>query len=287
MVEPIGKFKALLGEGPVYDDLTNRLYWIDIIGKKLMYLDISTGYETIIDTPDMISSLCVIDERKVIATIMHGFYIVNLEKKSFEKIAEVETEIPTNRFNDGKCDALGRYWAGTMDMNEKNPTGSFYKLDLDKKVYKMLEGLTISNGLAWSLDNKKLYLIDSPVKKVYVMDFDLEKGTISDKRVTIDFMNEPGVPDGMTIDEEGMLWIAHWGGNRVSRWDPEKGKKLEEIILPVTYVTSVTFGGPDLKDLYITSASKPVKDILKEPLAGKLFKERVNIKGTKMYRFKL
>ncbi|MCY0859989.1 MAG: SMP-30/gluconolactonase/LRE family protein, partial [Sulfolobaceae archaeon] len=274
---------------PVYDDLTNRLYWIDILGKKLIYLDISTGVETIIETPDMISSLCVIDEKRVIATIMHSFYIIDIEKKKFEKIAEVKEEKQNTRFNDGKCDPLGRYWAGTMDMKEKEPIGALYKLDLDKKIYKILEGLTISNGLAWSLDNKKLYLIDSPPKKVYQMDFNLEKGTVENRRVALDLTQEQGVPDGMTIDEEGMLWIAHHGGGKVTRWDPEKGKKLEEIKLPVTYVTSVTFGGTDLKDLYITTRSHDPQTggLVNEPLAGKLFRERVGIRGAKLYRFKL
>ncbi|MCH4815644.1 MAG: SMP-30/gluconolactonase/LRE family protein [Saccharolobus sp.] len=277
----LSNYKAVLGEGPVYDMDLNTLFWVDIEGKRILVNDLNTGTEVFYEMPDFVSSLCVIDDKRVIATIRHGFYVVNLERGEIKKVAEVETDVESNRFNDGKCDTLGRYWAGTMNMNERKPTGSFYKFD-GSKVIKMLEGLTVSNGLGWDPDNKQMFLIDSPVRKVFVFDFDLNKGEIYNRRVAVDFGNEPGNPDGMAVDEEGNIWVAHWGGGKVSRWNPKTGKKLLEIKVPATYVTSVTFGTPELNQLFITTAGKS-----QDPLAGKTFTTRANVRGLPNFRFKI
>ncbi|QGA53193.1 SMP-30/gluconolactonase/LRE family protein [Sulfolobus sp. E5-1-F] len=277
----LSNYKAVLGEGPVYDKDLNKLFWVDIEGKKILVNDLNTGTEVFYEMPDLVSSLCVIDNKRVIATIRHGFYIVDLEKNEIKKDAEVETEMESNRFNDGKCDKLGRYWAGTMNMNERKPTGNFYKFD-GNKVTKILEGLTVSNGLGWDPDNEQMFLIDSPVRKVFMFDFDLNKGEIYNRRVAVDFGNEPGNPDGMAVDEEGYIWVAHWGGGKVSRWNPKSGKKLFEIKVPATYVTSVTFGTPELNQLFITTAGKS-----QDPLAGKTFTTRVNVRGLPNFRFKI
>ncbi|AAK42817.1 SMP-30/gluconolactonase/LRE family protein [Saccharolobus solfataricus] len=277
----LSNYKATLGEGPVYDKELNKLFWVDIEGKRIIVNDLNTGTEVFYEMPDLISSLCVIDDKRVIATIRHGFYIVNLDRGEIQKIAEVETDMESNRFNDGKCDKLGRYWAGTMNMNERKPTGSFYKLDTGK-ITKILEGLTVSNGLGWDPDNTQMFLIDSPVRKVFVFDFDLNKGEIYNRRVAVDFGNEPGNPDGMAVDEEGYIWVAHWGGGKVSRWNPKTGKKLFEIKVPATYVTSVTFGTQELDQLFITTAGKS-----QDPLAGKTFTTKANVRGLQNFRFKI
>lgn len=277
----LSNYKAILGEGPVYDKDLNRLYWVDIEGKKIIVNDLNTGTETFYDMPDLVSSLCVIDDKRVIATIRHAFYIVDLSKNSLQKVAEVETEIESNRFNDGKCDKLGRYWAGTMNMIERKPTGNFYKLE-GNKIVKVLEGLTISNGLGWDIEDKVMYLIDTPTRKVFMFDFDLQRGEIYNKKIAVDFGNEPGNPDGMAVDEEGFIWVAHWGGGKVSRWNPRNGKKVFEIKVPATYVTSVTFGTPEMNYVFISTAGKS-----QDPLAGKLFTTRVDVRGLPNYRFKI
>ncbi|MCY0859186.1 MAG: SMP-30/gluconolactonase/LRE family protein [Sulfolobaceae archaeon] len=265
IIERLSNYRALLGESPVYDSRLNRLYWVDIDGHRLIYKDLESGKEGFIDLPDVITSVQLKDETdSLIVTVRHGFYEVNLSNNSVRLIAEVEKEISENRFNDGKCDALGRYWAGTMNIPMNSPTGALYSLDIAHQVKKHLDGLTISNGLAWSLDNKYFYLIDTPPKKVYGFDLDLAKGEIYNKRVVIDFSSEVGRPDGMTIDEEGMLWIAHSRGGRISRWDPKSGKKLLEIELPVSSTTSLTFGGEDLDQIFVTTAvnlAKPGEDL--------------------------
>ncbi|BDC17631.1 hypothetical protein HS5_05210 [Acidianus sp. HS-5] len=138
----------------------------------------------------------------------------------------------------------------------------------------------MSNGLGWNSDNDTMYLIDSPIRKVYAFDFDLTRGEIYNKRVLIDFNGEPGNPEGMAIDEEGYLWIAHWGGGKVSIWSP-RGEKVFEIKLPVTYVSSVTFGTREMDSIFITTASKEG-----ETLSGRVFTTHVNVKGIPLRRFK-
>ncbi|BFH73028.1 SMP-30/gluconolactonase/LRE family protein [Sulfurisphaera javensis] len=274
-MDVFSNYKAKLGEGPVYD--FNSIYWVDIEGKKIIIKNLDDKNEKIIEVPDMVSSLCVIDENRVLATIRHTISLVNIQTKEIKEIVSVEVNISKNTFNDGKCDPKGRFWAGTMNTSKDSPSGNLYRFD--KELKKMLSNLTVSNGLAWDLDRGKMYLIDSPIRKVYSFDYDVNTGDIYNKEVFIDFSTEKGNPDGMTIDEEGYLWIAHWGGGKVSRWSPN-GKKVSELKLPVTYVTSVTFGEEDLDTLFITTANKE-----DEPLSGKLFYHKVNTKGTKSYRF--
>jgi sugar lactone lactonase YvrE len=278
-VEQLSAYKAILGEGPLYDIELDKLFWVDIEGKKILIKDLDNYLESAVDVPDLVSSLCVIDENNLITTIRHGFYTVNLKSSNnITKIAEVEVNSQDNRFNDGKCDSLGRYWAGTMNMKKSGPTGSLYKLE--GKIEKILDNLTVSNGLGWNPDNNVMYLIDSPVRKVYAFDYDKNKGEIYNKRVLIDFNGEQGNPDGMTVDEEGYLWIAHWGGGKISRWSP-LGKKVYQIKLAVTYVTSVTFGTYEMNRLFITTASKD-----DEPLSGKIFTIKIDVRGLPSFRFK-
>jgi sugar lactone lactonase YvrE len=188
-------------------------------------------------------------------------------------ISNPEPQLPGNRFNDGKCDPAGRFWAGTMSHTDEPEKGSLYLLGKDLSVTKKIEAVSISNGLAWSPDHKTFYYIDTPTKKVAAFHFDNTNGKIEDKRYIIQFLNNEGTPDGMTIDSEGMLWIAHWDGWQISRWNPVTGEKLKSILLPVSRVTSCCFGGKNLDDLYITSASTGLSDdqLKKEPLAGSLF----------------
>ena len=159
----------------------------------------------------------------------------------------------------------------------------------DRSAVKREGAITISNGLAWSLDHKVLYYIDTPTLEVVGYDFDMENGNITNKRTIINIPKEEGFPDGMTIDNEGMLWIAHWGGWQVTRWNPSTGKKLSAIKLPVSNVTSCIFGGESMKDLYITSARKglSVAELEKQPLAGSLFViKESGFTGVEAYTFK-
>jgi sugar lactone lactonase YvrE len=270
-------YQAGIGESPVYDQRNHTLYWVDINGKRILYKSLVTQKDQMVDCPDVISSIQLTGRPgRLIGTLRHEFSEVNLETRKFTRLGEqVEGNVPNNRFNDGKCDYSGRYWAGTMNLDLSSPTAALYLLGLDKSVKKVLDGLSISNGIAWSLDNSKMYLIDTPLLKVFQFDFDSATGEIRNRKACVDFASEKGRPDGMTIDSQGMLWIAHARGGRVSSWDPEKGKKLLEFEFPVKATTSLTFGGQDYRTLFVTTA----RDLLNESDAGYTYTFQPGAKG--------
>jgi sugar lactone lactonase YvrE len=175
-----------------------------------------------------------------------------------------------------------------MALSEEEGAGNLYMMDHDGNVSKKVESVTISNGLAWSKDKKTLYYIDTPTHKIVAFDFDVASGKISNKRGVIRIAKEEGSPDGMTIDSDDMLWIAHWGGWQVTRWNPQTGQQLDRIALPVSKVTSCTFGGDTLEDLYITTASVDLSEheMKEQPLAGTLFiVHNCGFKGTSAFEY--
>jgi sugar lactone lactonase YvrE len=269
---------ADLGEGPIWDNIKGALYWIDILGHRIHINDQQGDKSFKIDGE--VSSLSPSKRGDIIATVNLSFYRIDMEKGHYSKMLTLNDEPTTNRFNDGKCDILGRYWAGTMDRGERSPVASLYVLD-SGSIRRELHGLTISNGLGWSPDNKFMFLIDTPTRKVWKFSFDLERGHISDRNVAADFNDLPGVPDGMTVDSEGFIWVAHWGGWMVSRWDPYTGKLLEKVRLPVKNVSSLTFGGNNLKTIFITTAKHGLsqEEIANQPLAGSVFKLDTDVRG--------
>lgn len=284
-IELVVDAKAILGEGPCWDERRNILYWVDIEGKKLNLYDCLKKENKDIQVDKQITSIVPLKEKetKAIVTLEDGFYFFDFLTEEFQFIADPERHLPTNRFNDGKCDEAGRFWAGTMSTTNKKGQGALYCLEKDGTLLKKLDQVSTSNGLAWSKDKEYLYYIDTPTKKVSRFTYHLETGELLNREEVIDFTNEKGYPDGMTIDKEGMLWIAHWGGGRVSHWNPNTGDKIEEIVLPAINVTSCTFGGERLTDLYITTARSGMSDeqLKNYPLAGGLFKVKVKVGGEK------
>ncbi len=202
----------------------------------------------------------------------------NFASGVFTLIAEPEAGKKDARFNDGAVDAAGRFWAGTMTPT--GATSSLYRLDPDGSIHTMESGLGISNGVGWSLDGRTMYLTDLPRYVIYSYDFDLDKGTISNRRAFVQENSADGQPDGLTVDSEGFVWSAHWGAHRVVRYDPA-GKVERVVELPVSQVTCCAFGGPDLTDLYITTAwsGLTAEQRAKEPLAGDMFLLHTDIKG--------
>jgi sugar lactone lactonase YvrE len=279
--------KAILGEGPCWDQEGHILYWLDILQKKVHIYQPETNENREIQLDQLIGTIGLRKEGGAIAALEKGFYFIDVETGQLEPICDPERNIPNNRFNDGKCDAAGRFWAGTMDKTEASNQGALYCLDSKLRVETKLQNLGISNGLAWSSDNQYFYFIDTPTKKVLQFDYHLATGNIANPVEVISFEDQEGMPDGMTIDEEGMLWIAHWGGAKVSRWDPASGKQLTEVLVPAKNVTSCTFGGDDLKDLYITTARKGMDEaeLEKYPHSGGLFRIRTGVKGVPAYAF--
>lgn len=279
--------KAELGECPVWDETEKVLYWIDGLGQKIHKYNPLTNKDIYIKTTQCVGCIALIEDGKLIAALQDGIYYVNFIEETFNFITNPEGHLPKNRFNDGKCDAYGRFWAGTMyfDGTVKG-AGSLYKIE-GEKVTKVLSNVTISNGIAWSRDNRTMYYIDSPTREVVAFDFDINSGIITNKKTVIKIGEDEGMPDGMTIDEEDYLWIAHWGGAKVSRWNPGNGKRGDEVEVPSLNVSSCIFGGENLDELYITTGRLDCSDDLLKafPYSGGLYRIKVSVKGLNSFRY--
>ncbi|HVN14595.1 MAG TPA: SMP-30/gluconolactonase/LRE family protein, partial [Anaerolineales bacterium] len=201
-------------------------------------------------------------------------------------ISALENEPPINRFNDGKCDPAGRFLVGTMDNEEKEPSGSLYSFD-GKTMTRLLTNTRISNGLTWSPDYKTFYYIDTPTHLVQAFDYDLKSGQLANSHVEIRVPESLGWPDGMTSDMDGNLWIAMWGGAQVTKWNPNTGQLLEQIHIPAPHSSSCAFGGRDMNELYITSARKDLSadELAKYPHSGGVFRVKTNVTGMPSFEF--
>lgn len=281
-VELVVDAKATLGEGPSWDAVNKVLYWVDIIEHKLHIHNPITKDNRTIHIGKFIGAVVPRKRGGVVLALHDGFYALDLHTEKLTLLAKADQEPYENRFNDGKCDAAGNFIAGTMPLEGLDPKGSLYCLNPSLQVNKLFDGVICSNGLAWSSDQSTLYYIDSPTKVVVAYDYDLDHASVSNKRVVIQILEREGVPDGMTIDSEGMLWVAQWDGYKVSRWNPHTGERLEVIPLPAARVTSCVFAGEDLNDLYITTARIGLTEsqLHEQPHAGGLFKLKTQIKGT-------
>ena len=286
-VELLVDERALVGEGPLWDEEEQVLYWVDILNSKLFIYDPASGENRTLDVGQHVGTVVTRASGGLMLAVREGFASFDLETQELTLIANPEAHVTGNRFNDGKCDPAGRFWAGTMAYENPKDSGSLYRLDTDLSVHKMFGGVAISNGIVWSLDHTTMYYVDTLRKNVRAWDYDNETGDIANERVVIDVPEEAGMPDGMAIDSEGMLWVAHYGGARVSRWNPGSGELLEEIPLPVTQVTACAFGGPDLKTLFITSAAQELDaaELARQPLAGGLFAIETPYRGVPSFRF--
>ncbi|MCM3004230.1 SMP-30/gluconolactonase/LRE family protein [Priestia koreensis] len=287
-VELVVDAHATLGEGPCWDLETQQLYWVDIEEKKLNLFTPSTGENKTYPVGELVGAVVTREKGGVVLAMQNGLHFFDVETGEFTFLHDPESHIENNRFNDGKCDPAGRFWIGTMDINDTEGKGSLYCLDVNQELTKKLDNVSISNGLAWSPDQKTLYYIDTPTQHIFKFDYDVESGEISNRKAIIDFTNIEGSPDGMTIDAEGMLWVAHWGGSRVSRWNPHTATLLEEIAVPSLNVTACTFGGENLDELYITTARIGTEeDVLATfPHAGGLYKVKPGVKGMAPFTYK-
>ena len=273
-------------EGPVWDETTGTLYFIDVeAGKIFSYKDEKL---TCWEAGEQIGCAVLREKGGMIAALKSGLYEVDFPDGEKHFLADPESDIPGNRFNDGKVDPAGRLLAGTMALSSKAgdpPTGALYCLDTDGKVSKLIPDVYLSNGLAWSADGGTLYFADTTAQTITRYAYDLTSGTVSDPKVVIRVPNEIGHPDGMTIDEEGKLWIALWGGGALTRWDPETGDMLEKYELPALNVSSCCFGGENMDTLFITTASQDT-DMSRYPLAGNVFSMKPGVKGAVSYKYR-
>ena len=264
---------AALGEGPVWVAREQALYWVDIKGDKIHRMKPGSGARSTWATSAQPCSLAPAAGGGFIGAFRGGFAKVSLGETeiALEPVADPEADRPGNRFNDGKVDARGRFWAGTMDDGETDPSGVLYRLDPDLNCSRLDDGYVVSNGPAFSPDGRTLYHTDTFAGLIYAFDLG-QDGGLSNKRPFVRIPAESGYPDGMTVDAAGCLWVAHWGGWGLGRFDPD-GKPCGRIDLPVAQVTSCAFGGEDLSKLFITTAAIGLDQEARraQPLAGGLF----------------
>ncbi|MBM0107728.1 SMP-30/gluconolactonase/LRE family protein [Steroidobacter sp. S1-65] len=258
-----------LGEGPLWSARHNAIFWVDILSKFVYRYSLADHSVQSWAMPERIGWVIERSNKPgFIAGLQSGFYELELEPFALRPIVDPEPEFPGNRLNDAKADRHGRIWAGTMDADIVETRGSLYCLRPDLSVRRVDEGYKVTNGPTFSLTQDAMYHTDTGLKTIYRFDLSPE-GELSNKRVWLKFTDEMGNPDGMTVDSEGFIWIAHWDGARVSRWSPD-AKLDREIRLPAPRITSMTFAGPELDRLFVTSAAKGL-DRDKERYAGALF----------------
>jgi sugar lactone lactonase YvrE len=285
-VEPVLDAAAELGEGPSWDERTRRLIWVDITKGIVHRFDPASGEDERFGIGQPVGAAVPTTDGQLALAVSDGFSMLDPASGRIERIADVETDVADTMMNDGKCDPAGRFWAGTKDANGSRPIGALYRLDPDRRPITVLRGVTVSNGLGWSPDRTTMYYIDSPTHRIEVFDFDLDTGQVANRRTLVELPENWGLPDGMTVDEEGFLWVAFWSGSAVRRFDPE-GQVVATVEFPVSQVTSCAFGGDDLSDLYVTSARNSLSEthLSEQPQAGGLFRLRPGVRGLPAHPF--
>ncbi|MGI9551277.1 MAG: SMP-30/gluconolactonase/LRE family protein [Aurantibacter sp.] len=279
--------QCTLGEGPVWDWREQLLYWVDIEGYKLHQYSPSAKKNQSWDFDEMIGAAVPMKNGHLLLAMEKGLTSFDFDTGKLTRYGILENSNPSMRFNDGKIGPDGNFWIGTMDKKCAPKAGNFYRVDSNLLSTLQISQTSVSNGMAWTSNHKTFYYIDSPAFEVRAFDFDLENGSISNGRSAFTIPKDYGSPDGMSIDEEDMLWIAHWGGNCVRRWNPATGNALEKIEVNAPHVTSCCFGGKDLKTLYITTARSGLdeKQLQEYPLSGGLFVHETNVGGTQINYF--
>jgi sugar lactone lactonase YvrE len=281
MITPdiVGTHLSVWGEGPLWDQ--NRLLYVDIEAHKIIRFDPVSGAEKIWDVEQRVGTVVARKKGGLVWAGDLGFYFLDESSGQSTPIADPESELPDTRFNDGKCDPAGRFWAGSIHL-KKQPGAALYCLHTDLTVEKKFGPVTNSNGIVWSRDGQTMFYIDTPSKKIRAFDFDVTTSAISGERVIWDTSADPTSPDGMTIDSEDRLWIAFCHGAKVVCYDPASRSVQEQIDFPCIETTACAFGGPDLRDLYVTTGVKPG---LEEATAGRLFVCRPGAQGVPSIAF--
>jgi sugar lactone lactonase YvrE len=281
-----GSVRAVLGEGPVWDDRTQTLYWVDIEAGLLNSCNADGSAAASVSVGERLGCVALREAQPgFIAGLEHGIALLNPAPLEVRTLARPESQQPRNRCNDGKCDSHGGFWVGTYNMDGKSATGWLYRVEASGAVERVAGPCICMNGPAFSPTGDTIYYVDSYGRTVYCAAID-PAGQLSTPRVFTTFADPAwGYPDGLTCDAAGCVWIAHWGGSRISRFGPD-GSLQDVISLPVRQPTSCAFGGPDLRTLYVTSASMGLDDAHNENgLAGALFAVDVGVAGIRAARF--
>ncbi len=273
-IEPIGNQRSQWGEGPVW--WQGALYYVDIEGHRVHRLDPADGSEKSWDVGERVGTVVPRESGGLVIAGDHGISLLDEETGTLTHVADPEQDLPDNRFNDGKCSPDGRFFAGTISLVKKTGDAKLYRLDPDLTLHEAFGPVTNSNGIAWSVDGKTVFYIDTPRKEVLAFDYESD-GHLRNLRSVISTAHLDSSPDGMTIDADGHLWIAFCHGGCVVCFDPENGAELRRVELPCLETTACAFGGPELADLYVTTG---VHKSVAEEQGGRLLVIRgLGVKG--------
>lgn len=284
--EPIYFSRAELAEGPTWFE--GALWWIDIQAGTLNRLDPATGANSARGMGEMLGAASPSKKSgEWVLALQNGFALLDWNTGKLTRLGDPEKDRPGNRFNDGKCDPQGRFWAGTLNFEGTPQQSGLYVLTPDKEIRTAFSPVSLSNGLGWTADGGTMFYIDTIAQRIYAFDFNGELGTISNSRVLLEVPNELGHPDGMCMDANDNLWVALWGGSAVICVDGKTGQILGKIGTPAEQTSCCCFGGENYDELYITSAwqGMPLKKRLAQPLAGCIFRVRPGVRGLPPFRF--
>jgi sugar lactone lactonase YvrE len=279
------KSECNVGEGPFWDEVEQKLYFVDIVNKQIKIFSPTSKLVETVQFNQEIGAVFLDQKSNLIVAARDGIFAATRDGVLETLLAPIELEDTSIRTNDAKCDAYGRMWVGTMAFDFTPGAAALFSFD-SKDLKKVVPDLTISNGIGWSLDKKIMYFIDSPTKRVDIFDFDLESGELRNRRPFLLLGDLDAFPDGLTTDEDGGVWVALFGGGEVRRFDSQ-GTLTHIVEIPVKQVTSCCFGGGDMSELYITTAQNGMDSdsLIREPLAGSLFRVKTSFKGSKSNRY--
>jgi sugar lactone lactonase YvrE len=262
---------ALLGEGPRWDAAAQRLLWVDIEGRALHRFDPARGEDRAIRLGALVGAAAPMESGGVLVALADRLAVVDLDDESVRTLVELPHG-PELRLNDGACDPAGRFWVGSMAVDHAPGRGALYRYSRDGGLDRVLEEVTLSNGLGWSPDGATMYYVDSTTYRVDRFDFDVATGEISGRRPLIVIERGAGIPDGLAVDDDGGIWVALWGRGTIRRYSPD-GELERMLDVPADNVTACCFGGEDGRSLYVTTASVDVPQERRslQPLAGSVF----------------
>lgn len=276
-----------LGEGPIWDGRIGRLLFVDINGHAIHSFDPVSRAHDVADCGEYVSAIALAAAGGYLITLQHEIAWFDGTRVG-ERPLTVEAGRDT-RFNDGCVDPRGRFWAGTMSLARKPEQGALYRIDMNPSpwVTRMLAPVTTSNGIDWSRDGRTMYYVDTGLRRIDCFDFDMETGTLANRRTFVAIPEAEGKPDGLIVDEEDFIWVALWQGGAVRRYSPG-GRLVQQIDLPVSCPTKCAFGGANLDELYITSARSVLTTPTlraREPHAGSVFVARPGVRGRAPHLF--
>jgi sugar lactone lactonase YvrE len=285
-VRRIGDTIDILGEGPVWDVQEQAFYWLDIRGCLVRRYDWSSGRTQSWTLPEMVGSLAIRERGGLLLAMRSSISFFDPATGALERVAAPEAGREHMRFNDGKCDRQGRFWAGTMNDVVREPSGTLYRLDPQRGCVAQFNGIRTPNSLAWSPDGRIMYFADSRSQVIHAYPYERATGELGAPRV-FHTVEPPAIPDGATVDAEGFVWSALYGGSRVVRIAPN-GRVDRTIELPVEQPTSCQFAGPDLDVLFITTARQRLtqEQLAQQPLAGALLAADVGVRGLPETRYR-